>query len=353
MNLRKILPILFAIFATTTISAQSNENKFMFYMDYFYSKPISKNQEKPNYFSSYYDNNLPVINSIILKFTRNEDFTDGKLRLKIGLIHGTYAMYNMSKEYEILRSIYESNVGYKLHKNWVIEYGIMPSHIGFESAIGMESSTATRSILADNSPYYESGLRINYTSNNKKLTANLNILDGWQMMVRQHDNQRTAWGHQITYKPNRKLTLNSSSYVGPSPTNYPNTRYFHNFYAQFKKARLEMTAGLDQGMECRENTISQDAKYYIAPIVIAKYNLSQDLSITGRYEYFSDNNLVLKFIELKQVHGFSVNLDYQFDDEILMRLEARYLKHREYPSLNQNDLVNSFITGIICMKFTK
>jgi hypothetical protein len=353
MNFRKILFLFFAFFASKHLSAQKDENKFMFYMDYFYSKPTSKNQEKPYYFSSYFDNNFTMINSIIIKYSRNEDFTDGKLRLNIGLIHGAYSYYNMSKEIEIMRSLYESNVGYKPHKNWIIEYGIMPSHIGFESAIGMESSTATRSILADNSPYYESGLRINYNSNNKKFTANLNMLDGWQMMLRQHDNQRTAWGHQITYKPNKKITLNSSSYVGPSPTNYPNTRYFHNFYAQYKKARVELTAGLDQAMECKENTLSEDAKYYFAPIIIAKYTLSQDFSVTGRYEYFSDKNMVLKYLELKQVHGFSINMDYQLDEELLLRLEARYLKHREYPSLNQNDLVNSFISGIICMKITK
>jgi hypothetical protein len=43
----------------------------------------------------------------------------------------------------------------------------MPSHIGFESAIGKDCATLTRSILADNSPYYEAGVKIDITSKTK------------------------------------------------------------------------------------------------------------------------------------------------------------------------------------------
>lgn len=323
-------------------------------MDYNFSKSLTANPYKPEYFVSYYDNDYLNINNITLQYSRNEDFKDGKIRFKFGLITGSYAYYNMINEPQGLKAFYESNMGYNFNKNWMIEYGILNSHIGFESAIGMESHTATRSILADNSPYYENGFRLTYQSNNKKLTANLNMLDGWQMIVPQHDNQRTAWGHQIQYKPNKNITFNSSSYIGPSPTNFPKTRYFHNFYTQFETDNdLEFTFGFDNAMETKELTLNQDAEYYFAPIAIVKYTIDPDLSITGRYEYFQDNNMILKYIELKSVHGFSINLDYKIDDEMWFRIEGRLLKHREYPSLNPNDKVNAFVSGLICMKFTK
>lgn len=334
--------------------SQDSLNKFTFYMDYHFSKSLTSDPNKPQYFSSYYHNDFLDINNIMLHYSRNENFEDGKIRFKIGLITGSYAYYNMINEPLSLKAFYESNLGYKINKNWMIEYGLMTSHIGFESAIGIESHTATRSILADNSPYYENGLRLTYQSKNKKWMANLNMLDGWQMIVRQYDNQRTAWGHQVTYKPNRKISFNSSSYVGPSPTNFPKTRYFHNFYTQFRTSPyLYVTLGFDNAMETKENTINQEAQYYFAPIAIVKYIIDYDLSITGRYEYFSDNNMILKYLELQSVHGFSLNVDYKIDDDMLIRIEGRLLKHREYPSLNQNDKLNAFVSGIICMKFTK
>ncbi len=354
MKMRKILGLLFALFANKFLFSQDNLNKFSFYMDYNFSKSLTTNPIKPNYFVSYYDNDYLNINNITLQYSRNENFNDGKFRFKFGLITGSYAYYNMINEPEGLKAFYESNVGYKLNKHWMIEYGLMSSHIGFESAMGIESHTATRSILADNSPYYENGFRLTYQSKNKKLMANLNMLDGWQMIVPKYNNQRRAWGHQAQFKPNKNITFNSSSYLGPSPTNFPKTRYFHNFYTQIKTDNdWEFTLGFDNAMEAKENTFTQEDEYYFAPIAIVKYSFDQELSITGRYEYFEDNNMILKYLELKSVHGLSINLDYKLDDEMLFRIEGRMLKHREYPSLNQNDRVNAFVSGIICMKFTK
>jgi hypothetical protein len=40
----------------------------------------------------------------------------------------------------------------------------MPSHIGFESVISADCWTLTRSLLAENSPYYETGMRLEATS---------------------------------------------------------------------------------------------------------------------------------------------------------------------------------------------
>lgn len=354
MKLNHFTLFLFTLLIFQVGQAQSDKgDKFYFNMDLYYSKSLTSNPDKPYYLCSYYANNVPALNVVMLKYAYNEDFTESNFRYNIGLIQGVYALNNMINEPDFLRPIYESNVGYLIHKNWVIEYGIMPSHIGFESALGIESETGTRSILADNSPYYESGLRLNYTSKNKKLKANINMLDGWQMMVKKYDNQRTAWGHQITYKPNKKITLNSSSYVGPSPTNFPKTRFFHNFYAQIRlQEDLNLTIGFDNAMESQENKFGENAAFYFAPILIAKYKFDENFSISGRYEYFSDNQLALKILELREVHGFSVNFDFQIDEELLMRLEGRYLKHREFPSLNQNDLVNSFVSFILCRKLT-
>jgi hypothetical protein len=354
MKSRKIYLIFFAFLTTLNAHAQSESDKFTMYMDYYYSKPLLSIKEKPNYLCSYSENNYLTINNLLLKYSMNDNFENGKLKVNLGLMIGTYSQMNLANEVDYARSIYESNIEYKINKNLILQYGIMSSHIGFESAIGIESVTATRSILADNSPYYENGLRLNFESSNKKIIANVNYLNGWQMFYPQFDNQRPSWGHQIQYKPNKKTTLNSSSYVGPSPTNFPNTRYFHNFFAQFKlKSGLNFTFGFDNAMESDESEFGKNAKYYFAPVFIANYTINELWSVSGRYEHFNDNNMIFRNLGLKNVHGFSGNVDYKIGNDMIARLEARYLKHREFDSLNPNDRDNFFITAVICIKITK
>ena len=203
MKFRKIYLLFLAFIGILNANAQSEYDKFTFYMDYYYTKPLLTNKEKPSYLCNYSDNNYLAINNILLKYSMNDNFENGRLKVNFGLMIGTYSQMNLANESEYARSIYESNIEYKINKNFIFQYGIMSSHIGFESAIGIESSTATRSILADNSPYYENGARLNFESTNKKITANINYLNGWQMFFPQFDNQRPAWGHQIQYKPNK------------------------------------------------------------------------------------------------------------------------------------------------------
>ena len=63
-----------------------------------------------------------------------------RVRGNLALMAGTYANANLASETGVLKNIYEANGGVKLsedHELW-IDAGILPSHIGFESAIGKE-----------------------------------------------------------------------------------------------------------------------------------------------------------------------------------------------------------------------
>ena len=61
------------------------------------------------------------------------------------------------------------------------------------------------------------------------------VLNGWQRIQRVDGNHLPAFGHQLTYKPNSKITLNSSSFVGSDKTDsLRQMRYFHNLYGIFK-----------------------------------------------------------------------------------------------------------------------
>ena len=55
----------------------------------------------------------------------------------------------------------------------------------------------TRSLAAENSPYFETGAKISYTSDNGKLFLSGLVLNGWQRIARLEGNQTLAFGHQI------------------------------------------------------------------------------------------------------------------------------------------------------------
>ena len=78
-----------------------------------------------------------------------------------------------------------------------MDIGIMPSHIGFESAVSKDCWTLTRSMLAENSPYFESGAKLSYTTNNGKLQFSVLALNGWQRITRVEGNSLMSWGTQV------------------------------------------------------------------------------------------------------------------------------------------------------------
>jgi len=153
----------------------------------------------------------------------------------------------------VLKNILEANAGVKIFKkkNLWIDAGVFSSHIGFESAIGKDCWNLTRSILADNSPYFETGAKISYTTDDGKWFISGLLLNGWQRIQRVDGNNTPAFGHQLTYKPNAKITLNSSSFIGnDKPDSVRQMRFFHNFYGIFQLTdKLALTNGFNIGAE--------------------------------------------------------------------------------------------------------
>jgi hypothetical protein len=251
------------------------------------------------------------------------------VRANLALATGTYMNANYAAEPGVLKNIYEADAGVKIsnRKNLWIDAGIMPSHIGFESAVSKDCWTLTRTILADNSPYFETGAKISYTSDNGKLFLSALVLNGWQRIQRLDGNNTRAFGHQLTYKPNDKITLNSSSFIGnDKPDSVRQMRYFHNFYGIFQITdKFAITTGFDIGAEQKAKGSSSYNTWY-SPVLIAKINVNAKNSFAFRGEYYSDKNKVIIFSVTPngfQTWGYSVNYDYLIRENAVWRLEAR------------------------------
>ena len=180
------------------------------YYAYDFNKP--KNNTRPSFIYSFNRHNEINLNIGFIKGSYNTD----NVRANLALTAGTYANTNLAAEPGVLKNIYEANAGVKLSliKNIWIDAGIFGSHIGFESAVGKDCWNLTRSILADNTPYYEAGAKISYTSDNEKWFLSGMVLNGWQRIQRVDGNALPSFGTQITYKPSSSVTLNSSTFIG-------------------------------------------------------------------------------------------------------------------------------------------
>jgi hypothetical protein len=294
------------------------------YYSYDFSNPSS--HDKANFIYNHKRHNEINANLIVLK----ANYADKNSRANLGMMTGTYAQYNLSAEPTWAQFIYEANIGFKLTKNhniWV-DAGILPSHIGFESAISAHCWTLTRSILAENSPYYETGIKLSYANKKENLNLGFWILNGWQKVKKPDNIQNPSFGFQINFKPNEKLTLNYSNFVGTDKVDSINSiRTFHNFYIQYEpSSKIGILAGYDIG---RDKFNTADYGIWYAPILILKYNWTKNINIAVRGEYYNDKNQIIIQTKTKngfQTSGISTNIDYKFNNKMQCRIEGKMYK---------------------------
>ena len=266
---------------------------------------------------------------------------------------------NYAAEPGVLKNIYEANAGVKLSKNknlW-LDAGIMPSHIGFESAVSKDCWNMTRSILADNSPYFEAGAKITYTSHNGKWLVSGMALNGWQRITRVNGNSLMSWGTQIQYKPSDKFLLNYSTFIGTDkPDSARLSRLFHNIYGIFNVTdKFGITAGFDIGTE-EKFPGSDDKNTCYSPVLILKYTFHNKWAIAVRGEYYSDEDgVVIATGTLNgfKTTGFSLNIDYSPMKNFVVRLEARNLSSKDEIFIKPSGITNNntFITSSIAVSF--
>ncbi|EJL74255.1 porin [Chryseobacterium populi] len=326
-----IAGVIFASFISKAQTGDSlqTEKKLTFsaYAELFYTYDFNEpaNHLRQNFLYSYNRHNELNLNLGLVKAAYQTE----NLRANIALMGGTYAQDNMAAEQNALRYINEANIGIKISKskNLWIDAGIMPSHIGWESAIGKDNINLTRSFAAENSPYFETGAKISYTSDNGKWFLSGLVLNGWQRIAKPEGNQTISFGHQITYKPTEKITLNSSSFIGNDKAkDEKRMRYFHDLYGSFQLTdQFSAVLGFDIGAEQKLKGSDQYSIWY-SPNILMKYQINPKWALAGRAEYYNDKNGVIINTGTPngfQTFGYSLNVDYAILKNVVFRTEAR------------------------------
>ena len=313
--------------APATASPAASPLTFYGFVDGYYGYDLHgpASQARPGFLYSHSRTNEFAINQGLAGVR----YQDAHVRGAFGLHAGTYPEANYAAEPGTFRHVYEAYAGFRPSSKTWLDVGVFGSHIGLESAISKDNLTLSRSLMAENSPYYETGARLTYEVS-PKLTLTALALNGWQNI--RETNRSKAAGTQIQWKPTDKLLINSSTFVGNEQPrdSARRTRYFHDFYVTYAATdRFSLALVFDVG---KQRAAGSGTDTWHTSAAFARYKLSDQWAATARAEYFyADHGVIIASMAPAAtdpnflVRGASLNLDYAPTAHVLARIEGRVL----------------------------
>lgn len=330
-------------FSSTAQDSTGNEKKSSLtlsgyvdiYYQYDFNKPVDK--LRPPFLYNFKRHNEINTNLTLLKAS----YEGKKIRANLGVMTGNYAKYNLAAEPEFFRYIYEVNIGYKFSEKVSVDAGILPSHIGCESAIAKDNWNLSRSILAESSPYYETGIKFNY-SPNAQWAFSLLGLQGWQN-IKDHNSSK-ALGTQIVFTPNERMIFNSSSFIGnEKPDSVKQVRLFHNFhFTYYISSKLKTLFMLDLGAERKID--KEGYNKWMGTALLLQYSFAKKFAAAARAEFYRDKNgvIISNYLPAQfETTGLAFNLDFHPTKNFVIRTEMRSLHSKNKIYTRNNIAVQS------------
>lgn len=289
------------------------------FLDTFYAWDFSRPSDKrrPAFLYNHSRHNEFSINIALLALS----FERADIRMKLGLMAGTYAQDNLALEEPLLRNLFEAQIGVQVDDGIWVDAGLFPSHIGYEGAISANNPTLTRSLAAENTPYYLAGAKLALALSDT-LTLNVIVANGWQNIKETTDNDMKGLGTQLTWA-DAGLTVNWSSWVSDeAPRTDSAWRIFNNVY--FAVAKDDFTFVINADLGLQDNA---ELDLWYAFYLIARYRVAEPISLSARLERFEDSTGVIINVggEGLALTGGSLGVDAHLAGGALFRVEGRAL----------------------------
>ncbi|MDX5346075.1 MAG: porin [Hymenobacteraceae bacterium] len=358
-NFLMLLLCLFAVTAqaqpgdtTDTVATTEKPFKLTGAVDVYYAYDFSQPANRYRQFTTQaYRHNEFNLNYGYLKAA----YEQGRVRATLLLHTGTYVQANYAAEPNTLtRLIGQAYAGIRFGTGTWLDVGVLPSHIGYESTFSGDNVVYTRALMAENSPYYETGARLTH-SFSERLTATVLLLNGWQNI--HETNNAKSFGAGLSYSPSEKLNLSYNNYYGNEAPDSMSAKYrfFNNFNVKYIFSKM-FTLGGSFDFGTQELIYSSDRGNWYAALLVAQYRLSERYAVAARLEHYNDNKQVI--VETGTANGFQTssltcNFDYQPMPNALLRLEARGYKSKDAVFLGKDGAQenNALLTAAVTVKF--
>ena len=273
------------------------------------------------------------------EFNVNLAFVEAKLdgarvRGRLALQAGTSVQSNYSGEPtngavsgpSLARHIQEGYAGVKLGNRVWVDGGVFYSHMGMESWASRDNPTYTRSLVAEYSPYYSSGVRFVWQTS-PKLTAHLHIVNGWQNMS--ENNSGKGAGLRFDFAPSARTGLSYYNFFTDEAGN--RLRTFNGIGAKVVSGKITLLGQVDLGSQGKSSSSGGSASWY-GLTAIARAQLTPTMGVSGRVERYDDKNQVIIATGSQgdgtpngafRANGGSLGLDIAPQARLLWRTELR------------------------------
>ncbi len=305
---------------------QAQEVKWDAFIDTYYAYDLNRPIDRDRAFTTQpARHNEFNINLALLGVTYEHD----KIKGRVSLQSGTYVQSNYSSEPtegtysgpEVSRHIQDAFIEYQVGGSSHVIAGVFPSHIGYESVLSIENISYTRSLAADYSPYYQSGVGL-VQNLNASWSLEAYVLNGWQNISEDDDNK--ALGLALRYQ-SEHFDFNYSNFIG----HYQGVkRHFHDLNFTWRsKEWLTIGALLDWGVQ----DLLGEGKFFSTFNTQAKIRLDDLQSLSLRVERYEDVhglNIPTGNGRDFSLMGYSIGYNHWLNSQAQFRAEWRYLHNQ-------------------------
>jgi hypothetical protein len=234
------------------------------------------------------------------EFNVNLAFVEARLegarvRGRVALQAGTSVQSNYSGEPTngsvsgptVARYLQEAFAGAKLADHIWVDAGIFYSHMGMEGWVSRDNPTYTRSLVAEYSPYYQSGARLTWAASST-LTAQLDIVNGWQNISENNSGKGT--GIRLDLTPLSSTTVSYYNFFTDEAGN--RLRTFNGIGARVTRGKTLLLGQFDVGTQRKSASDGGSASWY-GITAIARLQLTPAVGISARVERYDDKDQII------------------------------------------------------------
>lgn len=259
---------------------------------------------------------------------------------------GSYSGGNLA------RHLQEAVAGIRLSPTLWLDGGIYLSHIGSESWISRDNLTYTRSLIADYSPYYQSGVKLTWQAT-PALTAQLNVVNGWQVIS--ESNEDKAIGGRVDWAATPRVTLSAYNLIGSETPDSAarQLRIFHGASVKFVPIdRVTLVGTFDVGAQ----DLGDETGRWYGTSLIARVQATPAVALVGRVERYDDPDQVLIVTGVSEpfaATGGSIGVDVSPAPRVLWRTELRALSGGDelFPARDGRKTTNAFLVSSLALTF--
>lgn len=227
-----------------------------------------------------------------------------------------------------LRHFGRANVSYlaPVGKGLMLQAGLFPSFIGYESLYAKDNFNYTRSWIADYSPYLMFGVNAQYTFNEQWSGAFFVINEYFHL---QNANSLPSYGAQVAYKLTKNLIMRQTVYYGPDQED-TSLRFWRLFSDSIVEWRVNddiiVAADYQIGTQEMASMPGNPRTFYMGATLPIRWHISGPWTVAVRPEFYWDRTGFHTGAE-QFIKAVTTTAEYRFPykgTNMITRLEYRY-----------------------------